>query len=114
MAVTVFAAPILPGKTDDWKAAVAEINGARAEQHAESRRLHGIRQEIACLQETPMGDFVCVFIEADDPDTILHRQMDSDHPFDTWFCETVLAGCHGMTSVDEVPPPNELFVNWSA
>jgi hypothetical protein len=114
MAVTVFAAPILPGKTDAWKAAVAEMKGPRAEGHAESRRLHGVRREVACLQQTPMGDFVCVFMEADDPDTVMQREMESDHPFDRWFCETILAGCHGITPKGEIPPANELFLSWSA
>lgn len=114
MAVTVFAAPILPGKTDAWKAAVAEMKGPRAAGHAESRRLHGIRRETACLQQTPMGDFVCVFIEGDDPDTVLQREMASDHPFDQWFCKAVLKECHGITPEGDAPPPNELFVDWSA
>jgi len=114
MAVTVFAAPILPGKTEDWKAAVAEIEGPRAAGHAESRAMHGITREVACLQQTPMGDFVCVYIEADDPDTVLQREMESDHPFDQWFCETVLAACHGMTADGDTPPPNVLHVDWNA
>lgn len=114
MAVTVFAAPILPGRTEDWKTAVAEMTGPRAAEHAESRAMHGVTREIACLQQTPMGDFVCVFVEAEDPDTLLQREMDSNHPFDLWFCETVLAGCHGITRDGDVPSPNLVYVDWRA
>ena len=114
MAVTVFAAPILPGKTEDWKAAVAELKGPRAAGHAESRAMHGVTREVVCLQETPMGDFVCVFMEADDPDTVLQREMASEHPFDRWFSKTVLAECHGITPDGDSPPPNVLYLDWNA
>lgn len=114
MAVTVFAAPILPGKTEDWKAAVAEMKGPRAAGHAESRAMHGVKREVACLQQTPMGDFVCVLLEADEPDTVMEREMVSDHPFDQWFCKTILAGCHGITLDGDAPAPNTLYLNWSA
>ena len=114
MAVTVFAAPILPGKTEDWKAAVAEMKGPRSDGHAESRKMHGITREVACLQQTPTGDFVCVFVEGEDPDSVLEREMESDHPFDRWFCKTVLAECHGITPDGDAPPPNTVYVDWSA
>ena len=64
MAVTTFAAPLLPGKTDAWKSAMAEINGARKEEYLQSRRSLGFTREVASLQQTPHGDFVVVFIAA--------------------------------------------------
>ena len=75
--------------------------------------MHGVTREVASLQQTPMGDFVCVFLEGDDPDTLLQREMASDHPFDKWFCKTVLAGCHGITPEGDMPPPNKTHVDWS-
>lgn len=82
MGVMTLAVPILPGRTEHWRQAIAEINGPRREAHAESRRELGVRREVATLQHTPDGDMVVVFIEADDVDTLLQREAASDHPFD--------------------------------
>ena len=113
MAVTTFCAPILPGKTEAWKAAVQEILGTRKTEYDESRRRLGIRREVASLQPTPAGDWVVVYLEADDPDTVLSRILSSDIPFDRWFAATILTGAHGITG-PQVPPPNEVFVDWRA
>ena len=57
MQSTGFAAPILPGKLDDWKKFNEEINGPRrSEFEAQQRRLGNARQRV-WLQQTPMGDF---------------------------------------------------------
>ena len=113
MAMTAFAAPLLPGTTDAWLAAVEEANGPRSEQRTEAHLELGLTREIAHLQRTPMGDVVVVYLEAEDTDTDLQRTIASEHPFNRWFTETVLVGCHGM-SADQLPPPNELFLDWSA
>ena len=54
MAFTNFAVPLLEGKTNAWKAACAEINGAKKELYLASRCNLGITKEIAALQQTPM------------------------------------------------------------
>jgi len=111
MPVTTFAAPILAGKTDAWKKAVAEIKGPRKAEYEESRRRLGVTREVASLQSTPQGDFVVVFVEAADPTGIIGKYLSSDAPFDKWFTDTVLKGVHGIGGA---PPANETFVNWSA
>jgi hypothetical protein len=87
MPVTTFAVPVLAGKTDAWKKAVAE------DERATEERLRG------------------VFIEAGDPANIVAKYLSSDAPFDKWFTESVLKGVHGISAA---PPGNETFVNWSA
>ena len=114
MPVTTFAAPLLPGKTEAWRQAATEMAGSRSAEFAESRQRMGVTREVVSLQETPDGDFVCVCIEADDPDSLIARYLSSDHPFDRWFAETLLVGTHGMDASGEGPPPNEVFVDWSA
>ena len=113
MAVTTFCAPILPGKTEAWKAAAQEMLGPRKTEYAESRRRLGICHEVGSLQSTPAGDWVVVYLEANDPDTVLSRILSSDMPFDRWFAATILKGAHGITG-PQVPPPNEVFVDWRA
>ena len=50
MAFTNFAVPLLEGKTGAWKAACAEINGAKKELYLAFRHDLGITKEIAALQ----------------------------------------------------------------
>ena len=107
MASTTFAAPILPGKTDAWKAAVAEISGARKQDYLQARRALGITKEVVTLQQTPMGDFVVVFLEAENITGIMQRMMDATDAFHTWFKEAVLKECHGMEGSSHLPPDNE-------
>ena len=111
MSVTTFAVPVLTGKTDAWKQAVAEMKGPRKAEYEESRRRMGVTKEIVSLQSTPQGDFVVVFLETGDASNIVAKYLASDAPFDRWFSDTVLKGVHGITTA---PPPNETFVNWSA
>ena len=109
MPVTTFAAPILPGKTAAWQQATNECNGARRADYEASRAALGIKQEIASLQQTPDGDLVAVFIEADYPDTVIARMFASDSDFDKWFSATVLVGVHGLNA-DSLPPPNAVSI----
>jgi hypothetical protein len=114
MPAVTFAAPILPGQTEAWKAAALEMAGPREREFADSRRRMGITREVVSLQETPDGDFVVVCLEADDPNGVIPAYMSSDEPFDRWFAETVLVGVHGMKRSGEGPPPNQVYVDWSA
>lgn len=111
MASTVFAAPILPGKTDAWKAATAEINGSRREEYIQARRNLGITKEVACLQQTPHGDFVCVYIEARDTSRVLQDMIEATDPFHTWFKQAVLAEVHGIGVSGPLPPGNEVMLD---
>ena len=111
MAKTVFAAPILADKTDAWKAAVAEINGARKEAYLENRKALGITKETVCLQQTPHGDYVVVYIEANDVSGVLQKMLDATDPFHTWFKEAVLKDCHGITADAPVPPTNDVALD---
>ena len=112
MAAVTFNAPILPGKTESWKQAVQEMQGPRKNEYEESRRRMGITREVVSLQQTPQGDSVVVFLEGDDPGSVVSRYLNSSDPFDKWFADTVLVGVHGMNA-SAVPPGNQLFVDWS-
>lgn len=113
MPALTFSAPILPGKTEAWKQAVAEMKGARNSEYQESRRRMGIVREVVSLQQTPDGDSVVVFLEGDDPAGVVPKYLSSSAPFDKWFSETVLIGVHGMDA-SAAPPANQLFVDWKA
>ena len=74
----------------------------------------GVTREVVSLQSTPQGDYVVVCLEADDPNTVVTKYLTSDASFDRWFAETILKATHGMDASQGPPPPNQLFVDWSA
>ena len=89
MASTVFAVPILSGKTDAWKSAIAEMTGPRRNEYVQARRALGITKEVVCLQQTPHGDYVCVYLEASNVSRILQDMVEATDPFHRRFAEAV-------------------------
>ncbi|WCI09606.1 DUF6176 family protein [Arthrobacter sp. OVS8] len=107
-------APILPGKLDEWKSLDAEMNGPRREEHARSRTRMGVTREVASLVQTPQGDFVCLFHEAEDLAKAFQTLAASDDPYDVWFREH-LASVHGMSEEMLAGPiPATLFFDYRA
>jgi hypothetical protein len=107
-----FVAPILPGKTDAWRQAVAEIKGARNAAYKESRSKLGIKREHVSLQSTPMGDMVIVHMDAPDQQSVIRSMMQGTSEFDTWFRETVLVGVHGFDPKAAPPPPVTVVLDY--
>ena len=94
MPLMAVAFPILPGKTDEWRAWVAEMNGAHREEFVASRRRAGVHER-TFLQSTPMGDLVIVTLEGDDPGHAFAKIMSADDAFTTWFAARG-AAVHGI------------------
>ena len=111
MPSTVFAVPIQAGKTDAWKATIAEMKGPRKNEYLQARKNLGITKEVVCLQETPHGDYVCVYIEAANVSRILQDMIDAPDPFHRWFVETVLKDIHGLDTTQGAPPTNQVFMD---
>jgi len=67
--MTVFAAmfPILPGKTERVKEIGAGLSGEHAAGFDASQQQLNVPVESWHLQPTPMGDFLLVYLEAEDP-----------------------------------------------
>ena len=113
MPMMAVAFPILPGKTDEWRTWMSELNTSRRAEFVESRRRAGVRER-TFLQPTPMGDLVIVTLEGDDPGRAFGQMMGADDAFTTWFIERAKA-VHG---VDVSAPttgghPSELVVDSS-
>jgi hypothetical protein len=108
MAEFGFAAPIIKGRTEAWRKAMAEIKGARSAAHKESRAKLGIKREHVTLQSTPMGDMAVVFVDAPNQG-VIGAMMRSTSEFDTWFRDTVLIGVHGFDPKAPPPPPVEVM-----
>jgi hypothetical protein len=88
MALTASAFPILPGKTDDWRRFIGELNGARRSEYVASRKALGVHER-SFFQPSPMGDFVIVTLEGDDPGPAFAKFAASTDPFSTWFLAQV-------------------------
>lgn len=108
--ISAVAYPILPGKTDEWREFIRELNGPRQEAFVESRRKAGVHER-TYLQSTSMGDMVIVTLEGDDPGRAFGQMLAETDPFTLWFLERVKA-LHG---VDLAPSthgsPSELVID---
>src|SRR3954452_5041758 len=94
------AVPLLPGTSStDREEMLSCWHGERAEEHAASRRVHGITRESVWIQSTAGGDVAVVLIESPDVATALLGLATSHTPFDAWFRGHLLA-VHGLDLAD--------------
>jgi hypothetical protein len=109
MALMAVAFPILPGKTDDWRKFIGELNGARRAEFVASRKAVGARER-TFLQPTPMGDMVIVTLEGDDPGRSFGQFVSSTDQFTLWFLEQVKE-IHGvdLTHAASGPMPQQVI-----
>jgi hypothetical protein len=104
-----FALPLLPGRTEDERSALAACwTGPRREAHRDARRRAGITRETVWLQRTAGGDLTVVLLEADDLEQAASALGASPDPFDRWFREHVLE-VHGIALADGLPAPERLL-----
>lgn len=95
MAFFAVAIPILPGKTEQWRQFANEIaHGRWSRDFAESRRRLGVHER-TFFQSTPMGDFVIVTLEGDDPAGAFQRFASGNDEFTRWFLQQVKE-VHGL------------------
>jgi hypothetical protein len=100
-----FAAPLLPGKTEEDRGALESCwHGERRSDHAASRKRFGVTRESVWIQSTPGGDVAVVLIEADDIAAAMGGLGSSQEPFDVWFRDHVMS-VHGMDISEESAPP---------
>jgi hypothetical protein len=110
MPMMAVAFPILPGKTDEWRAWMNELNGSRRAEFDASRRAAGVHER-TFLQQTPMGDFVIVTLEGDEPGRAFGKMMGGDDAFTKWFNERAHE-IHGVDlAVRPTGVPSELVVD---
>jgi hypothetical protein len=90
---------------------MAELNGARHAEFAESRRRAGV-QERTFLQPTPMGDVVIVTMEGQDPGRSFGQIVSAQDAFTSWFLERVKA-IHGVDLSVPMPDgaPSKLVID---
>ena len=111
MGKTATAAPVLPGQDP---LDVARLMSARMDEYRQSRERAGITMERAYLMDTPMGQFVIAYVEAEgDANEAMRKVAESDLPIDRDFVAK-LKTLHGI-DMSQAPagPPPEVIAEWT-
>jgi len=82
------------GRSNDFEVLSDLLKGARHAEFVTSRRVAGVRERIF-LQATPMGEFVLVTLEGEDPMASFGKMLSKDDEFTRWFVENASAA-HGV------------------
>jgi hypothetical protein len=109
------ALPILPGKTDEARAFMQELEGPRKPDYDRSERRIGIPKELWFLAAMPSGDHFIAYMESENFSRALGLFSQSQDEFDLWFKDQLA----NATGVDlNNPPPDmrlpELMSNYQA
>ena len=103
------AVPILPGKTAQFTKFINELKTTRYHDFVESRRKLGVRER-SFLQKTPMGDFVLVTLEGENPQAAFTDFAQSKDEFTKWFASQVKE-IHGIDLSSPPPALPEQFID---
>jgi hypothetical protein len=93
--------PILADRSDDARAFMRELEGARSEDYAASEQRIGITREVWHLASMPGGDVLIASIESRNFESALELFSASRDDFDLWF-KRRLAAATGLNLND--PP----------
>jgi len=103
-----FAAPILPGKTEQWKKFANDLTTRYRNEFIESRKNLGI-YERAFYQTTPNGDIVIITLEGQNPEAALAKFGHGTDEFSKWFTAQVKE-IHGMDLTQKPAHLPELMI----
>ena len=89
MEYVLFALPILPGKSDQARQFLHELEHRRKDQYATSERRLNIPEEVWALQQLPCGEAYVVFFKSEDLGRAFTTFAESNDEFDRWFKQQV-------------------------
>ena len=104
MALQAVAFPILPGKTEQWRHFIAEMNGPRRAEYEAWAQRFGVHWRLF-LQQTPHGDLVLATAEGADPARAFQEIGAGDDAFTQWWAQQI-QDIHGVDM--RQPPPGPL------
>jgi len=114
MEQTLFAFPILPGKTEAARAFLQEAGGPRKQENVACNQSLGITREVWALQQTAQGDLLIVYVTGEDLGHAFTEFAASQTEFDRWFKQRA----QEVTGVDMYTPPagptNEILADTGA
>jgi hypothetical protein len=109
MAIFVLPVPILPGKLDQWRRFMDELNGPRYAEFVESRRQVGIRER-TFFHSTAAGDMAILVWEGDDPAGAIQVFRDAHDEFSRWQVQ-MAQEVHGFNPNGAIPALPELVID---
>jgi Family of unknown function (DUF6176) len=77
--------PVQPGKSDDARAFMRELEEQRKDAYAQSERRIGIDKEVWFLAAADSGDLLVSYMESPDFANALRLFSESQDEFDLWF-----------------------------
>ena len=96
--------PILPGKSNDARAFLRELETTRKADYDRSERRLGISKEVWYLASSPTGDQLVVYIEGANFNNAMQQFVASKNDFDLWFKRRLLE----VTGLDLNNPPPDM------
>jgi hypothetical protein len=84
MASLAFAFPLKAGKTEEWRAWIAEVLGPRRGEYEAFSRQLGLKTQRAYLQPTPRGDQAIIYLEGEDLQRTFQLLQTAPDPFTVW------------------------------
>jgi hypothetical protein len=106
--------PVQPGRANDAREFMRELEASRKDQYARSEERIGITKEVWFLAGVGGGDAMVAYMETDDFANALGLFSRSEDEFDVWFKRRLAAA----TGVDLNNPPEmtlpELLSSYSA
>jgi len=102
MEQTLFALPILPGKTEAARAFLQELGSPRKQENVACDQRLGITREVWALQQTPQGDLLIAYETGEDLTHTVAELAASRAEFDRWFKQRA----QEVTGVDLNEPPS--------
>ena len=111
---TLFAMPILPGKTEVARAFLGELEGPRKPQLTACDQSLGITKEVWAIQQMPQGDLLVGYLAGENVGQAFSQFATFQDEFDRWFKQQMLE----VTGVDMNMPPtgpmSEIVTNYEA
>ena len=111
---TLFALPILPGKTEAARAYLRELGGPRKQALAACGQSVGIVKETWAIQQTPQGDLFVVYMAGENLAETFAQFAASEDEFDLWQKQQVLETTGADLSTPPPGPISELLADIEA
>ena len=86
----VLALPILPGKEEEWRRFVQEVEGPLLGEYERLRRRMGLGSERVWIAQGPRREVALAYAEVASPEEAARTLAESGEPFDVWFREKLL------------------------
>lgn len=115
MASMTMVVPVPPGKAEHLRKFGKEAAEEQKHHHQRTRKKHGYTKEKAWLHNTPGGQVLVVYLEADNLQEAMEAFMKSTDPHDLWLKENFLQGV-GHDPAHGIPPgaAGELVLDFEA